>query len=518
MNRDFISRLIVLGLTLVGVSFESRTFAWGSPGTRGSRLGPDDRAELLRYANDTWRSFERLTQPSGLPADSLPRDGVGWGNPSRLTTPTDIAAYLWSVLAAERLKLIGPEECRSRLHRTLSTLASMERHNGFYLNDLDPRTGATLKISPFDSSPRRPLVSSLDNAWLATALVMVSNVEPTLRPQATKLLEAMNFRFFYDPYNSLDPIKHPGQLHVGYWSDDRSFYGHYGMLNSEARMASYLGIARRQLPPEHYFRLYRTLPESLGPQEQKPHGQTREYLGVKVYEGSYSYRGRRIVPSWGGSMFEALMVTLFVPESIWGPRSWGVNHPLYVRAQIEHGLEEAHYGFWGFSPAASPNGGYDVYGVKALGSSPMGYLSYEIGGPINHSLPQNPGGRYNHGIVTPHASFLALRYAPREALANLRALTIRFPIYSQFGFHDSVDVSAGVVTGCILAIDQGMILAAIANELADDAMQHAFSDGPIEESIRPLLAMEEFSSGPIGPIASGRTTLRILDDLKTRSK
>ena len=127
-----------------------------------------------------------------------------------------------------------------------------------------------------------------------------------------------------------------------------------------------------------------------------------------------------------------------------------------------------------------------------------------------------------HGIVTPHASFLALRYAPREAIANLQALTTRFPIYSQFGFHDSVDVSAGVVTGCILAIDQGMIMAAIANELADDAMQHAFSDGPIEKIIRPLVAMEEFSAGPsngpIGPIAGGGSTLRFLDDLKTRAK
>ena len=518
MNRAVTSKLIVLCLTLVGALFESRTYAWGSPAMRASQLSPDERAELLHYANDTWRSFERLTQPSGLPADSLPRDGVGWGNPTMSTTPADIAAYLWSVLAAERLKLIGTEECRSRLQRTLSTLASMERHNGFYLNDLDPRTGATLRISPFDASPRRPLVSSVDNAWLATALVMVINVEPTLRSQASKLLEAMNFRFFYDPYNSVDPIEHPGQLHVGYWVDDRSFYGHYGMLNSEARIASYLGIARRQLPSEHYYRLYRTLPESLGAQEQKPHGQIREYLGIKVYEGSYSYRGMRIVPSWGGSMFEALMVTLFVPEGVWAPRSWGVNHPLYVRAQIEHGLEETNYGCWGFSPAASPLGGYEVYGVKALGTNPMGYLSYEIGGPISHSLPPNPGGKYNHGIVTPHASFLALRYAPREAVANLRTLTTRFPVYSRFGFHDSVDVSAGVVTGCILAIDQGMIMAAIANELADDAMQHAFSDGPIENIMRPLVAMEEFSAGPIGPIAGGGFTLRLPDDLKTRAK
>ena len=105
--------------------------------------------------------------------------------------------------------------------------------------------------------------------------------------------------------------------------DDRSFYGHYGILNSEARIASYLGIVRRQLPPEPVTnQLYRTLPDSFGPQEQKPNGQTREYLGVKVYEGSYSYRGMRIVPSWGGSMFECSWSLSSFPK-VTGPREAG---------------------------------------------------------------------------------------------------------------------------------------------------------------------------------------------------
>ena len=74
-----------------------------------------------------------------------------------------------------------------------------------------------------------------------------------------------------------------------------------------------------------------------------------------------------VVPTWGGSMFEALMVPLFVPEEKWGPQSWGVNHPLYVRGQIEHGLDDAKYGYWGFSPSNNPAGGYREYGVDALG-------------------------------------------------------------------------------------------------------------------------------------------------------
>ena len=80
-------------------------------------------------------------------------------------------------------------------------------------------------------------------------------------------------------------------------------------------------------------------------------------------------------------------------------------------------------------------------------------------------------------------------------MANLHALLARAPIYSPMGFQDSVDVSAGIVSGSVLAVDQGMIMAAIANELADDAMQHAFADGPVEKSIRPLIAMEEFTAG-----------------------
>ena len=38
---------------------------------------------------------------------------------------------------------------------------------------------------------------------------------------------------------------------------------------------------------------------------------------MPVYEGHYTYHGLRLVPSWGGSMFEAMMVPLFVPEEQW---------------------------------------------------------------------------------------------------------------------------------------------------------------------------------------------------------
>jgi hypothetical protein len=62
-----------------------------------------------------------------------------------------------------------------------------------------------------------------------------------------------------------------------------------------------------------------------------------------------------------------------------------------------------------------------------------------------------------------------------------------------------VNVTKGVVSDRILALDQGMILAAIANALADDAMRHAFSDGQVERVVRPLIEPEEFTSGEDHP-------------------
>ena len=172
--------------------------------------------------------------------------------------------------------------------------------------------------------------------------------------------------------------------------------------------------------------MWRTFPASCdwSWHEMQPVGQDRTYLGVDVYEGAYTYRGMHIVPGWGGSMFEELMPDVFVPESSWAPRSWGINHALHVRAQREHGLIEAGYGYWGFSPSSDPFAGYREYGVDALGLNPDGYFSdkektnYDAG--FGDCRPgTNPTPRYGDGVVTPHASFLAMMHEPAQAYANL---------------------------------------------------------------------------------------------------
>ena len=72
--------------------------------------------------------------------------------------------------------------------------------------------------------------------------------------------------------------------------------------------------------------MFRTIPENRGPQIAGRLGvKSATYHGIKVFEGSYDYHGVRIVPSWGGSMFEALMVPLFVPEETWARGGLGAQ-------------------------------------------------------------------------------------------------------------------------------------------------------------------------------------------------
>jgi hypothetical protein len=493
-RRILASTLAVISMTSILEDSHSIAQAAEPEDVRAWNPSAEEREELLRYARATWHSLEAMTGSLGLPSDILQCDQKGEWKPSKRTSPTDIASYVWSTLAASVLNLIDDAQAERRLGATLSTLERIDRDHGFYFNLYDVETGSSLCVGGDKEHPPRPFLSSVDNGWLAAALMMVRNSRPTLRDRAEALLGPMDFAFFYSAFDPADPDNHAGQIHGGYDVDDRSFTAFYGMLNTEPRIISYIAIARGQVPPEHYYRMFRTFPADRGPKMQVPKGEVRTYLGVPVFEGHYSYRDLDFVPTWGGSMFEALMVTLFVPEEEWAPRSWGVNHPLYVRLQIEQGLKVMRYGFWGFSPSCTPEGGYQTYGVNALGTEVDGYRTFEV---ASGSKPKRGKvtGPAREGVVTPHASFLALRYAPNQALTNLRALIKTFPIFDSQGFHDSVNVATGEVSRCVLSLDQGMILAAIANALAGDALRRAFTAGPIEATIRPLIDPEEFTAG-----------------------
>jgi hypothetical protein len=456
--------------------------------------------DLQSYARSTWASFTAMTdERSGLPADVLNADGTT----SVQTSTTNIGAYMWSAVAAQRLGIIKRRELVERLSKTLTTLEHMERYGttGQYYNWYDHRTGEKLTDWPPQHDPNfHPILSSVDNGWLAVGLKIVENSVPQLRKRAGALYDAMDFGFYYRP--------DVNRVLFHFRPDDPSASPCcYDTVVSESRIVDYIGIGRGQLPQKEYFGRWRTFPDTCDYsfQEQKPTGVTRNYFGVDVYEGAYTYAGSKLVPSWGGSMFEALMPSLFVPEEQWAPNSWGGNHPATVRAQIYHGLTEAGYGYWGFSPANKPEGNYGAWGVDGAGMDPNGMPSNEDNTLIDHGFagcpgrdpkPDPPQSAYTNGVVTPHATFLALRYAPRETLDNVRKLARDFPgLYTKWGFRDSVNVQTKLVSNAYLSLDQGMIMASLGNALGDDVLRRAFADRELERNLRPVIGAEQFSLG-----------------------
>ena len=169
-------------------------------------------------------------------------------------------------------------------------------------------------------------------------------------------------------------------------------------------------------------------------------------------------------------MFEALMPTLVLDEARVAPRSLGPNAVAHATVQRRFALETLGYPVWGLSPSAVPPGDrYREYGARILGAR-----------------------GYGAGIVTPHASALALAATPVEATANLRRLAERYDLWGDYGFYDAVDPATGEVARTYLALDQAMTLVALANQLRPHVVQELFAADPIVQRAVAILGDEDF--------------------------
>ncbi len=114
--------------------------------------------------------------PGGPRLDTLSADGTR----SVQTSTTNIGAYLWSALVAERLGLISHAETVARLSTTIGTLEHMERYQpgGQFYNWYDHRMGAKLTVWPPTGAPLTPILSSVDHGWLVTGLRLVQRSVP----------------------------------------------------------------------------------------------------------------------------------------------------------------------------------------------------------------------------------------------------------------------------------------------------------------------------------------------------
>ncbi len=424
-------------------------------------IDPEGRALLRETARRTWSWFAAVMgdEDHGLPPDSVQEV------PERIvahrTSPTNIGLALLSMLAARDLRLLDTEELARRVDRTLTTMEGLERYEGHLLNWYDTRSLAPLL-------PR--YVSTVDSGNLAAALLVLAQglkeaaKRPDGAPHAEKLealaeralafSDGMSFAFLYDRQRNLFSIGYrladvegPGRLDSGF----------YDLLASEARVASFLAIARGDVPQKHWFHLGRLV------------------VGVE---------GVPTLLSWGASMFEYLMPLLFMrsyPDTL-----LHASCRMAVERQRSYARERRVP--WGISESA-----YDLtdlhgnYQYKAFGVPGLGFKR----------------GLGNDLVVAPYATALALAALvdPDAAVRNFRRLT-REGAEGAHGFYESIDytprspadpapsappASRGVVVKAYFAHHQGMTLVALANALCDDLMVARFHADPRVQATELLL-------------------------------
>ena len=295
------------------------------PLERRDSLPLDDRALFERVAQDTWRGLDGLRdRPSGLPFDTVTLHVDGPPSVGDYTNVTNIGLYLMSVVAARDLGFISPKEAESRLLRVVKTLEQLETYQGFFYNYYD--TTSLERTSHF--------ISFVDSSWLTAGLMVARMAAPDLYNRISRLLERENYGFFYDPI--------AGQMTHGYHVQrhERSVH-HYGLLYSEPRLGSLIAIGQGDVPESHWFSLARTFPVDWTWQSMTPLGRAPRVIhGYEVDGGYYSWHGIRYLPSWGGSMFEAMMPGIVLDSQTYAPASLGPNAVAHVDIQRRYALEE----------------------------------------------------------------------------------------------------------------------------------------------------------------------------------
>jgi len=255
------------------------------------------------------------------------------------------------------------------------------------------------------------------------------------------LFDAMHFGFLYVPGKKL--------FAIGYRVADGVLdSGFYDLLASEARLTSFMAVARGDVKTEHWFRLGRP----------------------------FAPMGRRTaLLSWSGSMFEYLM-PLLVMQSPPGSLLYE-TYGAVVSRQIQFGRQRRLP--WGVSESAynirdkDMTYQYSDFGVEGLGIK---------------------SGLGRHKVVAPYATVLALMVDPPAAAENLARLT-SLGAQGVYGYYDALDFGAArfpegrawVVVKTFMAHHQGMTLIALLNALRGGIMQERFQAVPMFRSAMLLL-------------------------------
>jgi len=400
--------------------------------------------------------------------------GIAWGT----ELENQVCAWVrnrerylvWLEILAEKsekeLASLGAEALLAIRHDLLQAPSLVALAHGQL--DSIPILRAIREAAHPDSAPLVPWLDRVIEAfataqWLAGETLGVAE---RLLVNISALSTGMNMRFLYDPKRKL--------FAIGYnVSTDRLDVSSYDLLASEARLGSFVAIARGDVPLEHWFSLSR------------PYG---------------AIGRQRVLLSWTGTMFEYLMPLLF--QCSYENSLLDKAAREAVRVQIAYGRMRGVP--WGISESAfadldlSKTYQYKAFGVPMLG--------------LKRGLEEQL-------VVSPYATLLALNVAPRETVRNLKQLAT-LGLLGDYGYYEAMDFSRqtqregrrGVIIEAYMAHHQGMAFLSLINFLHGNPFPRRFHSDSRVRAFEALLQERIPTLPPLHLISTRQSVPELLGD------
>ncbi len=323
-----------------------------------------------------------------------------------------------------------------------------------YARALDTRISEIAGTLASDASLQK-LVAGL-HTLLASAQHNLSRLQADVSAIASRsyyFADVMEYGFLFVESRQLLSIGYDGatgQVHSAC----------YDLLSSEARIASFLAVAKGDIPQQSWFRL------------------DRSHVLVN---------GRAALLSWTGTMFEYMMPSLWMetfPNTL-------ISRSLEsaVRIQRDH--------------VRSLKRGNIPWGISESGfaqTDSLGRYGYQAWGIPSLALKY---GAEDGPVIAPYASFLALPLLRKDALSNLKKMA-SLGWLGRYGFYEAADYIDGKEPKLVrswMAHHQGMSLLALLNLLHDNIVQRWFHANPRVRAAELLLHEKPVSKDTLKALA-----------------
>lgn len=401
---------------------------------------PRDRASVSAWAR--WLPSAEAVLSAASHSQKSSHNRIAWLSETRQQVSANLA------LLSDYLPWLLPEY--NALHKPLRFAVPRSR-SSLSLVDAIPfaeklaahitESGAALAGLPEELHLAEKLRESLQSA-LKNLHALSADLRAMQRA-VDRLIDAMDFTFLVSPDR---PV-----LTVGFDVTKGRLTGAcYDLFASEARIATFLAVARGELPQRSWFKLEREHTEAFG-----------DFVPV----------------SWTGTMFEYLMPSLWM-------RSYRGSLIARTEAACVHIQRE-------FARSLRIPWGISESGSASLNDS--GDYSYRAYGVPNIALsPDATAGP----VISPYSTFLALCGDPVEAIKNLRRMESAGWV-GPYGFYEAADFTQSPRTAVLvrqwMAHHQGMSLLAATNLLHNNIIQRWFHANPVIQTVELLLQEEPVS-------------------------